>query len=109
MKKYILLVLIGTSAQAANLNPMAVLKSNRVVTCYADDNVSVVLNSKRTAIKFTVEGESLVSRVEKVYTDNSTYVSYSSKEVKLTFNARGSWYRPADDDKSALVDCEFSR
>ncbi len=109
MKKIIFLMVVCNSAQAAILKPMSVLNSHRVVTCFADDNISIVLNSKRSAIKYTVEGETSVSRVYKVSTDNSTYVSFISKEGWLTFNERGSYYRASGEDKSSSVECEMSR
>ena len=109
MKTIVFLFLLGTTVQAANLKPMSVLNNSHVVTCYADDNISIVLNSKRTAIKYTVEGESSVSRVYKVSTDNSTYVFYLSKEGRLTFNERGSYYRAPGDDQLTRVDCQMSR
>lgn len=109
MKKSIFSILFGTLAHASNLNPMTVLNSNRVVTCYGDDNISIVLNSKRNAIKYTIEGESSVSRVYKVSTDKSSYVSYISKEGWLTFNERGSYYRDSGDEQSTSVDCKMAR
>ena len=108
MKKLIFLLLIGAFAHAANLKPMPVLDSYRIVTCYADDNVSIVLDSERTTIKYTVEGESSVSRIYQVSTDHSSYVSYISKKGWLTFNERGSYYRVSGEEQSSSIDCEMS-
>lgn len=110
MKTFALLLLLATNAQAAALDPMAVLGSQQAIHCYGEDNISIVLNAKHTTLKYTVEGESNGAiRVYKVSTDRSTYVSFISKEGWLTFNARGSFYRMPGDQQSTTVDCEFTR
>lgn len=102
-------ILFGLTTQAANLSPMDVLKHQRSVVCYADDNAEIVLNANRTAIKYTVEGEGGTRRINKIKTDHSTYVAYVTPEVMLTFNKRGSFLRVRGDDKSYFVECKMAR
>ncbi len=68
--------------------------NKKVITCYGSDNQSWILNSKRTAVKYTVEGESAgPKKIIKKDSDGDTFVSYKTIEGTLSLTVQGDTFQ----------------
>lgn len=87
MKLIIICSLVLSSSAFANYE---LSKSNKAVTCYGDDSISVTLNAKKTTLKYVVEGESNgPQKIIKVIDDKKSSVTYVTKEFTLTLSDAG--------------------
>jgi hypothetical protein len=105
MKKVIILfsILISVSAWA----DLSLATNGKKVTCYADDNQSIELNSKRTALKYTVEGESLgAKKISKTISESNKYFSYKSSAGTLVLSDKGDTFQLPGENDSFEVDCK---
>ncbi len=96
-------VMAGSFAQAS----FNLANNGRKIVCYADDNQSWVLNTSRTTLKYTVEGES--SGPYKIFdrkTDGRTFSSYSSDEGTLTLGTQKDTFQFAEADEEFEVNCQ---
>jgi hypothetical protein len=108
MFKTIVLFSTLVSSMSAMAN-FSLAGNGKVVRCSADDNISVTLNAKRSAVKYMVEGETQGYRkVLKIVTDNKTYVSYVTDEGTLTLGDKGDSFLFTDENPIDVggVDCE---
>lgn len=81
-------------------------KTGKVVTCYAEDNQSFILNAKRTTLKYVVEGESTgPKRIVEQSTDKRTYIAYKTSEGTLILSDSGDSYQFAEDAEAFEVKC----
>lgn len=88
MKSFLILsaIVLSVSAQAN----YQLSGNQKKVTCYADDNISVELNAKRTTLKYVVEGESNgPQKITKVISNGRDTVTYVSSELSLTLSDKG--------------------
>jgi hypothetical protein len=79
------------------------------VICFGEDNFSVELNSNRTKMKVTVEGESMGwARVVRKSLPKTGSL-YSSKFGQLTLGGmrRDMKFKYPDEEKFFLVECQF--
>jgi hypothetical protein len=82
-------------------------QNGKKVTCYADDNQSIVLNAKRTTIKYTVEGESAGAKeIINVETKANTSASYTTEEGVLTLSNQGDTWQFAEEDVASSFECK---
>ncbi len=96
-------VFVTTVAQA----DYALSRNNRTVRCSGEDNQSVVLNSNRTTLKYTVEGESLgAKRILKVETDGKTFMTYMTEDMILTLSDDGDTFMFKTDQEPESFDCK---
>ena len=99
-----LAILIMSSSAMANLS---LAKNGKAVVCYADDNQSWVINAKRTAIKYTVEGESLgPKKIVEIKSDRNTFVSYLTSEGTLTLSNEGAFYQFDGETEAGQIECK---
>lgn len=97
------ILMIGPSAMA-NFN---LANNGKVVICYADDNQSWVINAQRTAIKYTVEGESSGSKkILKRNSDEETFVTYTTSEGTLALNDYGDSFQFKGDIDAGQIRCK---
>lgn len=105
MKKVV--ILFSVLSSVSSWADLSLATNGKKVTCYADDNQSIELNSKRTALKYTVEGESLgTKKITKTISDNNTYVSYKCSAGTLVLSSKGDTFQLAGEDTSFEVDCK---
>lgn len=108
MKFLILVSMMVSSVAMAKVSVEQALKSPLGIECYGADNASIVLNAKRTTLKYVVEGETNgAQKISRVKTDDKTYVSYQNSEGWLTFNERGSYYRANGGQDTEAFDCSL--
>ncbi|MEK6628876.1 MAG: hypothetical protein AABY53_09640 [Bdellovibrionota bacterium] len=103
MKIILTLVLLMAGTAQANFR---LANNGKTVVCYADDNQSWILNKSRTAIKYTVEGES--SGPYKIFrkTKGKAYISYATDEGTLTLGFNKDTYQFAEADDSFEIECK---
>lgn len=82
-------------------------QNQKVVKCFADDNMSWVLSADRSTVEFTVEGETLgPSDITRVDTDNATYVAYTTGEGTLRLDNAGDTFQFFGESDSGPVSCK---
>lgn len=106
MKRIILIIstiLVSSSAIA----DYALSTNGKTVKCHAEDNMSWVLNAKRTTIKFTVEGESAGPRkIIKIIDNGHSSISYITSEGIFTLSERGDTFLFDGDSIAGEIDCK---
>jgi hypothetical protein len=84
-------------------------QNTKKVVCYGEDSIYITLDSKRTTMKFEVEGETDgPKKITKTLSDNITYTSYKSEYGILTLSNKKNTFQFWDDEKedAGLVDCK---
>lgn len=103
MKMILILSLSLVSASA--LANYKLSQNENAVNCYGGDNQSFTLNTKRTTVKYTVEGMSLgPKKITKVVSDKSTCISYTTSEGTLTLSDTGNSFLFTGDREEDKLD-----
>ena len=70
------------------------VKGTQKIICYGEDNQSIEINPKRSAIKYKVEGESLgMKNVINMRTDRQTYVVFKTEDFYVSLSNKGDKFK----------------
>lgn len=95
------LFVIALAATDASKADFKIAQSGKVVDCYGPDNMVVTLNATRTTVKISIEGESSgPSKVNKVSSNNKSFVRYETKQGVLILGTSGDSFTFAGDSTS---------
>src|SRR5262245_40455462 len=102
--KFLLSLLIAFSSVSVFAD-YGLLKSNRAIECNGADNQVILLNAKRTTVKYSVEGESLgAKKINHVDNNGRSAVSFQTDELTLTLSNSGDTFQYDGGDEEE-VDC----
>jgi hypothetical protein len=83
-------------------------KESKTLLCYGPDNMSITLDSRKTNLTYTIEGESGGPlKITDVKSDKKTFVSYTSAEGTLTLSNQGDTFLWYSDSEPSEVDCGY--
>jgi hypothetical protein len=100
------IILISILSSMSSWADLTLATNGKKVTCYADDNQTIEINAKRTAIKYTIEGESLgAKKISKIVIEDNKFASYKSSAGTLVFSKNGDTFKLDGENDAFTVKC----
>ncbi len=107
MNKKLMFALLTTFVALSAKADFNLDSNEKAVNCQGEDNQSWVLNRNRTAVKYTVEGESAgAQKITNRQSDGDTFVSYTTSEGVLTLSDQGDTYQFNGDKDAETISCK---